>query len=94
MDNRRRHSRADQNQIPECQELLPKAPGGQEPLPEGLFWLLLTGEVPSEEQVRQLSAEWAARAELPKYVEEAGSFSTPAMTHLLTCAKAHRPLPQ
>ena len=25
----------------ECQELLPKGPGGQEPLPEGLFWLLL-----------------------------------------------------
>ena len=22
--------------IPECQELLPKAPGGEEPLPEGL----------------------------------------------------------
>lgn len=23
--------------IPECQELLPKAPGGQEPLPEGRY---------------------------------------------------------
>ncbi|THX88964.1 putative citrate synthase [Aureobasidium pullulans] len=57
-------------QIPECQELLPKAPGGQEPLPEGLFWLLLTGEVPSEQQVRDLSAEWAARSDLPKFVEE------------------------
>merc|ERR1712230_284154 len=56
--------------IPECQELLPKAPGGQEPLPEGLFWLLLTGEVPSEQQVRDLSADWAARAEVPKFVEE------------------------
>merc|ERR1711971_522160 len=33
--------------IPECQELLPKAPGGEEPLPEGLFWLLLTGNLPS-----------------------------------------------
>lgn len=56
--------------IPECQELLPKAPGGEEPLPEGLFWLLLTGEVPSEQQVRALSADWAARADLPKHVEE------------------------
>ena len=37
--------------IPECQDLLPKAPGGQEPLPEGLFWLLVTGQVPTEEQV-------------------------------------------
>ncbi|OLL26057.1 Citrate synthase, mitochondrial [Neolecta irregularis DAH-3] len=56
--------------IPECQQILPKAPGGQEPLPEGLFWLLLTGEVPSEQQVRDLSAEWAARAELPSYIGE------------------------
>jgi citrate synthase len=56
--------------IPECQEVLPKAPGGKEPLPEGLFWLLLTGEVPSEQQVRDLSAEWAARSDVPKFVEE------------------------
>ncbi|KAK6352655.1 citrate (Si)-synthase [Orbilia blumenaviensis] len=56
--------------IPECQEILPKAEGGEEPLPEGLFWLLLTGEVPTTEQVRGLSAEWAARAELPKFIEE------------------------
>jgi citrate synthase len=39
-------------------------------LPEGLFWLLLTGEVPSEQQVRNLSAEWAARSAVPKFVEE------------------------
>lgn len=37
--------------IPECQKLLPKAAGGEEPLPEGLFWLLVTGEVPTQEQV-------------------------------------------
>ena len=37
--------------IPECQKLLPAAPGGSEPLPEGLFWLLLTGDVPSKAQV-------------------------------------------
>ena len=56
--------------IPDCQQLLPKAPGGSEPLPEGLFWLLLTGEVPTQEQVQSLSADWAARAALPKFVEE------------------------
>ena len=54
--------------IPECQELLPKAPGGQEPLPEGLFWLLVTGDIPTEEQVRGLSKDWASRAELPSHV--------------------------
>uniref|UniRef100_T1JRJ9 Citrate synthase n=1 Tax=Tetranychus urticae TaxID=32264 RepID=T1JRJ9_TETUR len=51
--------------IPECRDLLPKAPGGQESLPEGLFWLLLTGEVPTENQVKNLSKEWAAHADLP-----------------------------
>ena len=56
--------------IPECQAALPKAPGGKEPLPEGIFWLLLTGEVPTVEQVRAISSEWAARSDLPKFVEE------------------------
>ena len=41
--------------IPECQGLLPTAPGGSEPLPEGLFWLLLTGQVPTEAQVKAVS---------------------------------------
>ncbi|KAK3547403.1 hypothetical protein QTP86_018910, partial [Hemibagrus guttatus] len=54
--------------IPECQQLLPKAAGGEEPLPEGLFWLLVTGQVPNEEQVNWLSKEWAKRAALPSHV--------------------------
>lgn len=37
--------------IPECQKVLPKAPGGNEPLPEGLFWLLITGDIPTQAQV-------------------------------------------
>ena len=41
--------------IPECQELLPTGEGGSEPLPEGLFWLLLTGNIPSQEQVNAVS---------------------------------------
>ncbi|KAI0749886.1 citrate synthase [Daedaleopsis nitida] len=56
--------------IPECQEALPKAPGGSEPLPEGLFWLLLTGEVPTQEQVNALSKDWAALSSIPSFVEE------------------------
>jgi len=54
--------------IPECQDLLPKAPGGAEPLPEGLFWLLCTGEIPTDEQVKALSAEWVERADIPQHV--------------------------
>ncbi|XP_077979337.1 putative citrate synthase 1, mitochondrial [Glandiceps talaboti] len=54
--------------IPQCQELLPKAPGGAEPLPEGLFWLLCTGNIPTPEQVAFVSKEWANRAHLPAHV--------------------------
>lgn len=54
--------------IPECQKLLPKAKGGNEPLPEGLFWLLLTGDIPNDAQVQKVSQEWAARAALPSHV--------------------------
>merc|ERR1712228_967990 len=54
--------------IPECQEKLPAAKAGGEPLPEALFWLLVTGEVPTDEQVKGLSADWAARADLPAHV--------------------------
>ena len=32
--------------IPELREKLPKADGCREPLPEGLFWLMLVGEIP------------------------------------------------
>lgn len=54
--------------IPECQKVLPKASGGAEPLPEGLFWLLITGDVPTDAQVKAISQEWAARSALPKHV--------------------------
>jgi citrate synthase len=40
--------------IPELQEKLPTYPGGEEPLPEGLLWLLLTGDIPTADQVHIL----------------------------------------
>jgi len=54
--------------IPDCQKQLPKIKGGHEPLPEGLLWLLITGEVPNEQQARSVSADLAARAKVPSYV--------------------------
>lgn len=54
--------------IPECQEKLPKAPGGMEPLPEGLFWLLVTGNIPTQEQVNWVTKEWNNRAHIPQHV--------------------------
>lgn len=65
--------------IPEIQKELPKAPGGNEPLPEGLFWMLLTGEVPTESQVRALSAEFAARSDIPTHVKDLIDRSPPSL---------------
>ncbi|CAI7798979.1 unnamed protein product [Closterium sp. NIES-53] len=51
--------------IPECQAQLPSALDGGQPLPEALLWLLLTGEVPTEEQAVSLAVELQDRARLP-----------------------------
>jgi len=51
--------------IPEVREKLPKAKGGEEPLPEGIFWLLLTGELPSEADVKEITKEWQNRGKVP-----------------------------
>lgn len=52
----------------DCKEQLPPFPGGSEMTPEGVFWLLLTGEVPTQEQSLALSKEWSARGEIPTHV--------------------------
>lgn len=54
--------------IPELQQKLPKAPGGSEPLPEGLFYLMLVGELPSEEDVNHLTSVWQRRSHVPSHV--------------------------
>ncbi len=54
--------------IPELRDKLPKWNNGNEPLPEGLFWLMLTGEMPSDENVAWLTAEWRRRSEMPGFV--------------------------
>src|SRR6195256_760751 len=45
--------------IPELREKLPKAPGGAEPLPEGIFYLMLIGELPTEEDAVNVGNTWA-----------------------------------
>ncbi|CAI5508979.1 unnamed protein product [Closterium sp. Naga37s-1] len=54
--------------IPECQHLLPKAVIDGEPMPEGLLWLLLTGEVPTREQAATVTHELHERAKMPEFV--------------------------
>jgi len=55
--------------IPDLEATLPRADPahnagapGEQPLPEGLLWLLLTGEVPTDAQRRALTAELTRRA--------------------------------
>ena len=55
--------------IPELQEKLPSYIDGGEPIPEGLLWLLLTGEIPTKSQASALTKELHARAKLPAHVE-------------------------
>jgi citrate synthase len=69
--------------IPELREKLPKAPGGTEPLPEGIFYLMLVGELPTEEDVRFISNEWARRSIVPKHVFDTLD-KLPKNTHPMT----------
>ena len=69
--------------IPELQEKLPHAVGGGEPLPEGLFHLMLLGELPTEKDVQELSANWQRRSHVPNYVFDAIE-AMPASTHPMT----------
>ena len=54
--------------IPELQARLPKAPGGGEPLPEGLFHLMLLGELPNQEDVEMITNIWQRRSHVPNHV--------------------------
>lgn len=55
--------------IPELREKLPRAEGGTQPLPEGLFYLMLVGDMPTEEDVRKLSRSLRERGEgIPAHV--------------------------
>ena len=43
--------------IPDLQKKLPTIPGGTEPLPEGLLWLLLTGDIPTVAEAKSVTEE-------------------------------------
>ncbi|NOR54050.1 MAG: citrate (Si)-synthase, eukaryotic [Candidatus Aminicenantes bacterium] len=69
--------------IPELREKLPKAPGGEEPLPEGIFYLLLTGELPTDDDVKAITEEWRNRSALPDYLIDILN-AIPKDTHPMT----------
>ncbi|KAJ3522834.1 hypothetical protein NM688_g8817 [Phlebia brevispora] len=69
--------------IPDCQKALPAAPGGKEIIAESMLWLLLTGKVPTEAEVRQLSRQLAEKGHLPSHVEKLID-SLPTSLHPMT----------
>jgi citrate synthase len=54
--------------IPETFAALPKAPGSAYPTVESFWYMLLTGDVPTDAQVAEVVAEWKTRQVVPEYV--------------------------
>jgi len=69
--------------IPQLVEKLPKAKDGEQPLPEAIFYLMLIGEIPTVEEIKELSAEWSRRSHVPNHVFEAIE-KLPIQTHPMT----------
>lgn len=69
--------------IPELQKKLPKAVNGNEPLPEGLFYLMLMGELPTENDVNDITNAWQRRSHVPNHVFDTID-SLPKSSHPMT----------
>ena len=69
--------------IPELRERLPKAEGGTEPLPEGLFHLMLIGELPTEDEVQHVTNILQRRSHVPNHVFDTIE-SLPESAHPMT----------
>jgi citrate synthase len=69
--------------IPELQQKLPKANGGSEPLPEGLFFLMLVGELPKDADVQEVTSVLQRRSHVPNHVFDTLE-ALPVNTHPMT----------
>ncbi|PSN32811.1 hypothetical protein C0J52_22970 [Blattella germanica] len=47
---------------------LPKPKSGKQPFPEGVFWLMCTGDIPTQEQVDYVRQQWIARSDVPQFI--------------------------
>ena len=73
--------------LPEVFDKLPKPKGKNYPYVEGLFYLLLTGEIPTEEEVLEIVEIWKQNRNLPQYVIDILR-SMPRDTHPMTMFSA------
>jgi citrate synthase len=69
--------------LPEVFEKLPKPPGAEMPYVEGLFYLLLTGDIPDAEELSEIVDEFNKRRILPRYIYEVID-SMPCCSHPMT----------
>ncbi len=69
--------------LPEIFEKLPKPPGADMPYVEGLVYLLLTGDIPTEKEVEEVLDEFQKRRILPRYVYEVID-AMPCCSHPMT----------
>jgi len=69
--------------IPQLKEKLPSRPDCKEPMPEGLFWLMLVDELPTQEQAEWVSDEWEKRRDVPEHVYNMLN-ALPSDTHPMT----------
>ena len=56
--------------LPEVFDKLPKPKGAEMPYVEGLVYLLLTGDIPNEKEIDDITDEFRKRRILPRYVYE------------------------
>ena len=54
------------NTIPDLCKNLQKAKGGSEPLPEAVFWTLLTGRYPTDAEFKEFQEDVLSRGEIPQ----------------------------
>lgn len=69
--------------LPQLFEKLPQPKGGKMPYVEGLIYLLLTGDMPNENDAADVSDEMSKRRILPRYVYEVID-SFPCCSHPMT----------
>ncbi len=69
--------------IPELKAQLPSGKDGKQPLPEALFWFMLTGDIPTPAEAAWVSEQWRLRSEVPAHVYDALN-ALPVGTHAMS----------
>ncbi len=69
--------------VPEVLEKLPKADHGEFPLAGGLYYLLMTGDMPTKQEANQVEVEWKVRSNVPAHVFKSLQ-PMPPYTHPMT----------